>query len=100
MKLNDVAEAYEEQRAQPRGAELSFAERVGLLLERQWLWRETRALVTRLRHARLKQPVCLEDLDFSAARELKRAHIDQLGRQGETVATGALLVIGSSVLHL
>ena len=78
MKLTGMAEAYEEQRAQPRSAELSFEERFGLLVERQWLWRENRALVARLRHARLKQPACIEDLDFSAARGLKRAVIDQL----------------------
>lgn len=68
MKLNGMAEAYEEQRAQPRSAELSFDERFGLLVERQWLWRENRALATRLSHARLKQPACIEDLDFSASR--------------------------------
>jgi hypothetical protein len=32
MKLNGMAEAYEEQRAQPRSAELSFDERFGLLV--------------------------------------------------------------------
>jgi DNA replication protein DnaC len=78
MKLTAMAEAYEEQRAQPRSAEWSFEERFGLLVERQWLWRENRALVARLQHARLKQPACLEDLDFSSARGLKRAVIDQL----------------------
>lgn len=56
MKLTGMAEAYEEQRAQSRSAELSFEERFGLLVERQWLWRENRVLVARLRHARLKQP--------------------------------------------
>jgi DNA replication protein DnaC len=78
MKLLGMAEAYEQQRAQPRIAELSFEERFGLLVESQWLWRENRALSTRLRHARLKQPACIEDLDFSNSRGLKRAVIDQL----------------------
>lgn len=78
MKLNGMAEAYEEQRAQPRSAELSFDERFGLLVERQWLWRENRALATRLSHARLKQPACIEDLDFSVSRGLQRAIIEQL----------------------
>jgi DNA replication protein DnaC len=78
MKLNGMAEAYEEQRAQPRSAELSFDERFGFLVERQWLWRENRALATRLTHARLKQPACIEDLDFSVSRGLKRAIIEQL----------------------
>ncbi len=78
MKLNGMAEAYDEQRAQSRSGELSFDERFGLLVERQWLWRENRALATRLAQARLKQPACIEDLDFTAARGLKRALIEQL----------------------
>ena len=78
MKLNGMAEAYDEQRAQPRIAELSFDERFGLLVERQWLWKENRALATRLAHARLKQPACIEDLDFSTTRGLKRPLIEQL----------------------
>ena len=78
MKFNGMAEAYDEQRAQPRSAELPFDERFGLLVERQWLWRENRALATRPAHARLKQPACIEDLDFSPARRLKRSLIDQL----------------------
>ena len=78
MKLNGMAEAYDEQRAQPRSAELSFDERFGLLVERQWLWKENRALTTRLAQARLKQPACIEDLDFTAARGLKRALVEQL----------------------
>ena len=54
MKLNGMADAYQEQQEQPRTAELSFQERFGLLVDRQWTWREDRALTTRLRNAKLK----------------------------------------------
>jgi DNA replication protein DnaC len=78
MKLNGMAQAYDEQRAQPRNAELSFDERFGMLVERQWLWRENRALASRLVQADLKQSACIEDLDFRLARGLKRPLIEQL----------------------
>ena len=78
MKLNGLAEAYEEQRRQPKMASLSFDERFAMLVERQWLWKENRALATRLRHATLKELACIEDLDYRDARGLKRAIIDQL----------------------
>jgi DNA replication protein DnaC len=78
MKLNGMADAYDEQRAQTQIAELSFDERFAMLIERQWLWKENRALTTRLAYARLKQPACIEDLDFTATRGLKRALIEQL----------------------
>lgn len=78
MKLNGMAEAYEEHRAQSQISDLSFDERLAMLVERQWLWKENRALKTRLDYARLKEPACMEDLDFRSARALKRAQVDQL----------------------
>jgi len=79
MKLNGMAMAYEEQCQQPRMAELSFDERLGLLVDRQWTWREERALQTRLQHAKFKLSACVEDLDFhTTARGLKRAQFEQL----------------------
>ena len=48
LKLHGMAEAYEEQRRQARMDDLSFEERLALLVERQWLWKENRALATRL----------------------------------------------------
>jgi DNA replication protein DnaC len=78
MKLNGMAEAYEEQRTQSRMTELSFEERFALLVERQWLWKENRSLAARLTHAQLKEKACLEDVDFRDARGLKRTVLDQL----------------------
>ena len=78
LKLNGMAQAWDEQRQQPHSADLSFDDRLGLLVERQWLWKENRALATRLQYARLKQAACLEDIDFRHPRGLKRAAVDQL----------------------
>lgn len=78
MKLNGMAEAYEEQRQQTRMGALSFEERFALLVERQWLWKENRALSARLAYAGLKESACVEDLDFRDARGLKRPVIEQL----------------------
>ncbi len=78
MKLNGMAQAYEEQRASASIAELAFEERFSMLVERQWIWKENRALSTRLRNAGLKQPAAIEDFDFRESRGLKRAQIEQL----------------------
>ena len=51
---------------------------VTLLVERQWLWRENRALAARLHHAQLKVAASLEDIDYRHPRGLKRAQIEQL----------------------
>lgn len=78
MRLEGMADALEEQRRQSKITELDFEDRLGLLVERQWLWKENRGLAARLKNARFKINASLEDLDFRATRGLKRAQIDQL----------------------
>ena len=73
-----MADALEEQRRQTNITELEFEERLGLLVERQWLWKENRGLATRLKKAQFKMNATLEDLDYRSSRGLKRAQIDQL----------------------
>jgi DNA replication protein DnaC len=78
MKLNGMVEALEEQRKTADMATWSFEDRLALLVERQWLWKENRALSTRLKYARLRQPACLEDVDYRHHRGLQRSVIDHL----------------------
>jgi len=78
LRLEGMAQALEEQRRQAEISQLDFEERFALLVERQWLWRENRALAARLHHAQLKVAACLEDIDYRHPRGLKRAQIEQL----------------------
>jgi DNA replication protein DnaC len=85
MRLDGMAQALDEQRKQSNVTRLEFEERLALLVERQWLWKENRALAARLKRAQLKIPnACLEDIDYTSPRGLKRAQIDQL-RAGQWV---------------
>ena len=78
LKLFGMLEELEEQQRQTQAAELSFEDRLGLLVEKQWLWRQNRSLESRLRVARLKSQACLEDIDYRAHRGLTRGVIEQL----------------------
>lgn len=78
LRLQGMADALEEQRRQSNITQLDFEERLGLLVERQWLWKENRGLATRLKEAQFKINAALEDLDYRSSRGLKRAQIDQL----------------------
>ena len=78
MKLNGMAEAYQEHLRHPEHDDLSFEERFGLLVERQWCWKEDRALGCRLQYAGLRQPACIEDVDYRHHRGLKRSQFEQL----------------------
>jgi len=78
LRLDGMAQALEEQRRQADITQLDFEARLGLLVERQWLWKENRSLTTRLKYAQLKISASLEDIDYRHPRGLKRAQIEQL----------------------
>ena len=78
MKFRGMAEAYEEQLQQAQIGDLSFEDRFSMLVERQWIWKENRALTRRLKYAGLKLDACIEDIDYRHPRGLKRSAIEQL----------------------
>ncbi len=78
LRLDGMIEALEEQRRQKDITELEFEERFGLLVERQWLWKENRGLVNRLKLAQFKLSATLDDVNYRHPRGLKRAQIEQL----------------------
>jgi DNA replication protein DnaC len=74
LGLRTMAEALLEQISAPALGELSFEERLGLLVDREWDARENRRLDARLKAARLHdKAACVEDVDCSPARGLQRA---------------------------
>ncbi len=75
MKFFGMAEAYDDQLNNPHFSDLSFDERLQLLIDRESIQRENRKLTTRLRFARLKQSASIEDIDFYHPRGLDKALI-------------------------
>ena len=63
LRFNGMAMALTEQMAVPDIEDLSFEERLGLLVDREMTEREDRRLKTRLRQAKLRQSACVEDID-------------------------------------
>src|SRR2546425_10482058 len=70
MRLHGMAESLKTQEQDPAARELSFLERLSLLVDQQWNWRENQALGRRLKAAKLRGPACVEDIDYRAARGL------------------------------
>lgn len=63
LRLTGMAEAFQQQIEDPEMSRLSFEERFSLLIDRQWIWRENKALARRLKNAHLKLQAALEDID-------------------------------------
>lgn len=78
MRLRGMADAFTQQQEDAQSTQLSFEERFALLVDRQWNWRQNRALERRIRDARLKGTACVEDIDFRAARGLDKQVIRSL----------------------
>ncbi|CAB3775182.1 IS21 family transposase IS408 [Paraburkholderia humisilvae] len=71
LKLDGMARAFEEQSALTASTSLSFQERVGMLVDREVAWRDTRRLERLLRAAKLKNPnACVEDIEYRQSRGL------------------------------
>lgn len=78
MKLYGMWEAFERITKQAMDKKLGYSDYAGLLIEEEWLSRENRKLKSRLKKATLKQPVCLEDLDYPSKRELQKPFMEEL----------------------
>jgi len=79
LKLEAMAEAWTRQQSSSEVAGLSFDERLGLLIDAEWLARENKRLTRLLRDAKLRLgAACVEDIEYSAKRELDKATIRQL----------------------
>jgi len=85
MRMRGMADAFTQQQEDPQSTQLSFEERFALLVDRQWNWRQNRALERRLRDGRLQGPACIEDIDFRAARGLDKQVIRPLIQDSDWV---------------
>jgi len=75
MKLTGMAEGFKEQLQQPSFSQLSFEERFGSLVDRQWTWKEEGRIKRLLEEAKLKINACMEDIDYKSPRGLDRSVI-------------------------
>lgn len=78
LKLTGMAAALADQSATPDIAELSFEERLGLLVDREMTERDNRRLSSRLRRAKLRHSAILEDLNYQSSRGLDKGLIQSL----------------------
>ncbi len=78
LKLHGMAKAFEEQLSMVDVSELSFEERLGLLVAREATERSSRRLIARLRKAKLREQAAIEDIDWRAKRGLDKGQILRL----------------------
>jgi DNA replication protein DnaC len=87
MRLLGMVDALKAQEQDPASRELGFLERLGLLIDQQWNWRENQALARRLHVARLKGGACVEEIDYRTSRGLDKSVIRSLAQKSGWVAS-------------
>jgi DNA replication protein DnaC len=85
MRLHGMVDALKTQEQDPVARELSFLERLGLLVDQQWNWRQNQALARRLHVAKLQANACVEEIDYRAARGLDKSVIRGLAQESAWV---------------
>jgi DNA replication protein DnaC len=79
LRLHAMSKAWLDQQADVSMAELSFDERLALLVEVEWLDRQNKRLTRALKEAKLRiGSACLEGIDFAAERKLSRKTVREL----------------------
>ena len=93
LKLGGMAHALQQQQEQPGPyAELSFTERLAMLVEQEHLYREQKKQSRLLQQAHLKLSATLQDIDYQHPRNVERSQIAQLA-QSEWINRGQNLLI-------
>ena len=78
LKLYGMLKAFQEQRTQTDYSQLSFEERFGLLIDQESTERDSKRLIARLRHAKLRQEACIENIDYASHRGIDKSMIKTL----------------------
>lgn len=78
LKLTGMAKALANQIAQPKSYDLSFEERLSLLVDEEHLERKNKRLERLLKEAKLRHDACIEDVDYAPQRGINKSQISSL----------------------
>jgi len=86
MRPNGMADALKAQQQHQTMHEVSFLDRLAMLVDQQWSWRENQVLQRRLKAAKARGNTCVEDIDYRASRGLDKSVIRALTQESSWVA--------------
>ena len=96
MKLHTMAKAFRELLATSPAHELSFEEKIGMLVDREWTDRDNRRLARRIKEAKLSVHAALEDAACDASRGLDKATVRQLATCAWVREKQNVIVVGAT----
>jgi len=97
MQLDTMAEAFRAQESDPAISHMSFADRLGLLVDAEWSARRSRKLTRLIRGAQFHFPgASVEDIEYHDDRKLDRALISKLSTCTYIQDRHNIIILGAS----
>lgn len=94
LRLPTMAQVFRELIDKPPSGDLTFEEKVGMMVDREWLERDNRRAARRIKEAKLSVSACLEDVVADSARGLDKAVVRSLASCGWIRAKQNIIVLG------
>ena len=85
MRLQGMVDALDSFERDPESSSLSFGEKLAIMVDRQYTWRENLALAQRLKRAKLRGDACVENIDYRASRGLDKSVVRALSAESQWV---------------
>lgn len=96
LKMATMAQATRELLASAPSNELSFEDKLGFVIDREWTDRDNRRVARRIKEARLYKGAALEDIECDAARGIEKSLVKQLGTCQWAKAKQNVLITGAT----
>jgi len=97
MHLTAMAEAFRDQRNDPKLRELSFEERLGMLVDIEWTRRKRNRLRKLISNANFKYSnACVADVQYHDDRRLDRSYIHDLASCSYIADNHNIIIMGAS----
>jgi DNA replication protein DnaC len=81
MHLQGMVDGLEAIDRDEAARDLSFEEKLALIVDRQYTWRQNQAFQQRLKRARLRGNACVEDIDYRAQRGIDKSMVRALAHE-------------------
>lgn len=97
MRLSAMADAFSQQLSDPQLLNLTFEERLSLLVDTEWLSRKNNKVYRLIRNATFDQShACIADINYANGRNLNKSMIQQLATCKFIEANSNVIIMGAS----
>jgi DNA replication protein DnaC len=97
MRMSVMASAFQQQLADKNLPELSYEERIGLIVDAEWMSRKNNRLARLIRGAGFSMPeACVEDIEYHPDRGLDKALITRLSTCNYVGERHNIIILGAT----